>query len=454
MNRIKSLLIGIFTLLSLVGILISCGGGGRGAGDVENDCVSDSVTSSHWAKSYDTCSNTESGSYIQQTNDNGYILAGTVGFHFPPYEESFLITKLNSYGNVNWSKVIDRAGYGERLLSVEQADDGGYIIAGGSGNYVYPFSNDYALIKLDASGNIIWQRLYSDGGSINPTDDGGYVISGNSCLFKIDSIGSILWQKTYREIGGLIKQTTDGGYIVVRDSRIGSAFLSGNDIEVLKLDSDGNVSWEKRYSGEVMNWWVNSIHEITDGGYVFGGGASMTEGSGPFLVKLDSIGDISWAKATTAGGNNLNSMQPTGDGGYIVAGDTIAFNEDFNQDIWVVKFNQNGEIMWQKTYGGTHPEHGGSVIETKEGEYVLSGDSVSFRNNYDLWVLKLRSDGIVSSTAPSYIGSDTYAEVRDIPVTITVYEWNTTHADCSVMVSDAFFTSIDVNLTVQTQASD
>ncbi len=145
-------------------------------------------------------------------------------------------------------------------------------------------------------------------------------------------------------------------------------------------------------------------------------------------------------------------MQPTGDGGYIVAGATIPFSGDFIKDIWVVKFNQNGEVLWQKTYGGTGYEHVGSVIETDEGEYVVSGDSVSFRNNFDLWVLKLRPDGTISSTAPSYIGADTYAEVKDIPV--TVYEFGRASADCSVTVSDAYFTSMDANVTVRTQASD
>lgn len=447
MNRIRFLLIATFIFLSLGVILTSCGGGGSGGENVENDCVRDSVASSHWAKLYDTCNNTESGSYIQQTNDNGYILAGTVGFHFPPYEESFLITKLDSYGNINWSKILDRAGYGDRVISVQQADDGGYIIAGGSGSYAYPFSNDYSLIKLDANGNIIWQRLYSDGGTINQTDEGGYVVSGNPCIFKIDSTGSILWQKTFEGIGGLTKQTKDGGYIVVRDSGIGGVFFSGNDIEVLKLDANAGVSWEKMYIGE-GNLRVSSIHETTDGGYIFGG----IKSNNLFLLKLDSMGDIIWAKTTTSGVNNINSMQPTGDRGYIVAGDTTAFNEDFNKDIWVLKLNQNGEVIWQKTYGGTHEEHGGSVIETNEGEYVVSGDSASFRNNFDLWVLKLRSDGTVSPTAPSYIGADTHAEVEDIP--FTVYEFGRASADCAITVSDAYFTNMDANVNVRTQASD
>lgn len=453
MKRMTCLLIATVTFLLLMTMLISCGGGSVDGG-VTYDCVSDSVTSSHWAKTYDTCSNTESGGYIQQTNDNGYILAGTVGFHSPPYESSFLITKLNSYGNVDWSKVLDRAGYGDEAFSVQQTIDGGYIVAGGSGSYVDFTDDNYVLIRLDASGNIIWQKLYSKGGPVGLTYDGGYVISGNLCVIKIDSTGNIQWQKSYSEMGGLIKQTKDGGYIVVQSNNAGifNVNMSVNEMAAIKLDAGGGVLWGKRYIGEVTYWRFDFLHETTDGGYIFGGAATTAEGGGPLLFKLDSMGNIIWAKAATTGGGDIRSIQPTMDGGYIVAGDTVAFNYDFDKNIWVLKFNQDGDVVWQKTYGGTRYEHGGSIIETNEGEYVVSGDSVSFRDNYDLWVLKLRSDGTVSPTAPSYMGADTYAEVKDVPV--SVYESNPLPSDCSVAVSDANFSNTDINITVKTQASD
>ncbi len=414
----------------LLGVLffIGCGGGGSDGGG-----ASLPTGSSHWAKSYST-GIVEYGSRILQTNDGGYLLAGTVG-NRKACEANFLVIKLDSQGNINWQKIFDREGYSEIYVSTMQTKDGGYIVAGNSACY----GNNALIIKLDSNGNIIWQKTFTLSGiwvySIQQTGDGGYILGGD-VIMKLDSSGNIIWQNTYNGGGGYIEQTKDGGYIVV-----------GIDSGVVKLDANGGVMWAKKYEGEEISLWeAKAIHETADGGYIFGGGLNDL-----FIARLDSIGNIIWSKAIGGSStDDLSSIQLTRDGGYIVVGDTQSFGAGF-QDIWVLKLNKDGEVIWQKTYGGISTEYGESIIETNDGDYVVSGTVASF-GDWDLWMLKLRSDGTISPSAPSYLGADTDAEVKNI--SITASDISVTPVESTITAVDSSVKSIDANTMVQTQASD
>ncbi len=125
------------------------------------------------------------------------------------------------------------------------------------------------------------------------------------------------------------------------------------DLWILKLDQDGNVSWEKTYEGNNDN--VFSIQQTTDGGYV---AACKTyafgiDGSDIWILKLDKDGNVSWSKIF--GGSEFDfprSIQQTSDGGYIVAGNLQLSGATADNDLFVLKLNSNGTIAWQKTFTG------------------------------------------------------------------------------------------------------
>ena len=305
-----------------------------------------------------------------------------------------------------WAKTYDAGGY---TNSIQQTSDGGYIVAGGVG------ALDVWVLKLNASGNIQWQKTYGSdwalefdvANSIQQTSDVGYIVAGytqsiypfsgyNIWVLKLDQNGNVTWQKTYggyaHDVANSIQQTSDGGYIVA--GKTNSFGAGSSDVWVLKLDKDGNIQWQKTYGGHSIDE-ATSIQQTSDGGYIVAGytwsfGAG---GGGVWVLKLDKDGNIQWQK--TYGGTDedvASSIQQTSDGGYIVAGKTNSFGAG-SSDVWVLKLDKDGNIQWQKTYGGPDGDEAHSIQQTSDGGYIVAGYTYSFGTRQGAWVLKLDSNG-------------------------------------------------------------
>jgi len=180
-----------------------------------------------------------------------------------------------------------------------------------------------------------------------------------------------------------IQQTADGGYIVAG----GTSFGIGNyDVYVLKLNSDGSLAWQKTFGGGI----AYSVQQTTDGGYIVAGYVSGNVD----VLKINSDGSLAWQK--TFGGSGWDyarSIKQTTDGGYIVAGYTNSFGAG-NYDVYVLKLNSDGSLAWQKTFGGNSEDYAYSIQQTTDGGYIVAGYTWSFGAGYDdVYVLKLNSDG-------------------------------------------------------------
>ncbi|MFA7616312.1 MAG: T9SS type A sorting domain-containing protein [Weeksellaceae bacterium] len=387
---------------------------------------------------------------IQQTTDGGYIVIGgsasndgdVTGNHG---SRDYWIVKLDSTGGIQWQKSLGGSGL-DSANSIQQTTDGGYIVAGGStsnngdvtGNHG---DIDFWIVKLNSVGNIQWQK--SLGGSdwdyahsIQQTADGGYIVAGDSrsndgdvtgnhgdgdyWIVKLDSTGNIQWQKSLGGSGWdsatFIQQTTDGGYIVAGGSASNDGDVSGNhgetDYWIVKLDNTGDIDWQKSLGGSGEDG-AHSIRQTTDGGYIVAGyswsnDGDVTNNQGNrdyWIVKLDSIGNIDWQKSLGGSGNeNAFSAQQTTDGGYIVAGISNSDDGDVSDnhglsDYWVVKLNNTGNIEWQKSLGGSGNDYAYSGQQTTDGGYILAGisnsndgDVTGNHGGYDYWVVKLFPD--------------------------------------------------------------
>jgi len=355
---------------------------------------------------------------VQQTSDGGYIVAGYTASFGAGGWDIFLI-KTYANGNVQWAKTYGGIDF-DFAYSVQQTSDGGYIVAG----YTYSFGAgwyDIFLIKTDANGNVQWAKTYGGTSrdyaySVQQTSDGGYIVAGGTrsfgagyydiFLIKTDANGNVQWAKTY---GGTdydwaysVQQTSDGGYIVAGETR---SFGAG-DIFLIKTDANGNVIWTKTYGGTS----ASSVHQTSDGGYIVAGGTSSfgAGGSDIFLIKTDANGNVQWAK--TYGGTSddyAHSVQQTSDGGYIVAGRTFSFGV-INGDIFLIKTDANGNVIWAKTYGGTYWDDASSVQQTSDGGYIVAGYIDSFGAGGDNFFLiktdangNIGSCGIVRNASPT-----------------------------------------------------
>jgi len=273
------------------------------------------------------------GECVQQTKDSGFIIVGTIS-----YAPTFLkncdiyLLKTDANGNQQWDQTfhITDENWGR---SVQQTTDGGYIIVGkatSDSTNVSPIDNGF-LIKTDAKGNKIWESIVdihyrSECNSVQQTQDGGYIVTGigmltwsggpgRILLFKTDANGNEQWERDFGSDGrgSSVKQTADGGYIVTGiDHKRGMG-----DIYLLRTDVNGVLQWEKHFGG-IGNGF--SVQQTKDAGYLVAGCIQTNHSNYTTmcLLKTNIKGDKIWEKTLRDG--ECYSVQQTVDDGYIVAG--------------------------------------------------------------------------------------------------------------------------------------
>ena len=350
---------------------------------------------------------------IQQTKDGGYIVAGDSNSSGTQYYD-LLLLKLDSDGAIEWQNYY-RSSYYKNLLSIEQTNDGGYLV-GCNGR---SFSQEYEIwiIKLNSTGAIEGQFCLGRATDnivycFQQTSGRGFVLGGaysslegeknNIWISKLSSTADIVWQRLYSGSDDdslrSIKQTSDGAYIVGGNTL--SFGAQGNDIWVLKLSSEGDIEWQRTYGG-VDDDSISCIQQASDGGYIIGGD-TRSFGAGEddvWIIKLNSSGEIEWQR--TYGGSNedfIYNIRQTNDGGYIVGGNTQSFGAGA-KDFWILKLNPSGNIEWQKTFGTLLDEEANSVQQTSDGGYVVAGNISAFgAGSSDFLVLKLLPDGTIGKS--------------------------------------------------------
>ena len=303
--------------------------------------------------------------------------------------------------------------------------DDEYVIAGSTSSFGSGFSDVY-LIKIDADGDALWTKTYGGKSfdysySIQHTSDSGFIITGYTSSFgagdpdvyliKTDAAGDTLWTKTFGgdnyEYGRSVSQTADGGYVIA--GYTSSFGAGGAEVYLIKTNGLGDTLWTKTFGGPGtdIGW---SIQETADRGYIITGSTNnaKTGNIDVYLIKTDIDGKMLWEK--TYGGDGVDigySVQQTVDGGFIITGKTNSFGEGFT-DVYLIRTNADGDTLWTKTFGGAFDDYANSVRQTADGGYIITGETFSFgAGNAD--VLMIRTDNMGNelwSIHPGGIGDD------------------------------------------------
>ncbi len=395
---------------------------------------------------------------ILGTPGGGYVYLGYTGSSIDEQGElarNVVAGEADKNGEVIWQTTLgNTSAYARSLI---RSADGGYLVLGYDESYG-KYRTDVAtgsttwLVKLSPEGEVQWRKDaiggtdFGMGIEIIPAADGGYVFVGQSLnegdyannladsdyqeelleglpvsqipsellaeitvssnldvwIVKLDPMGEVEWQKTYggtdsEQAAAIISDGNDG-YVVVGDTRSTDGEVSGNhgsrDIWVLKLDSAGNLEWQKAIGGSGLDMGRDVVL-APDGGYIVLG-TGMTQSGNIVVVKLLPSGEVGWEqKALTSGSERFDAMTYARDGGCIVAGRTFA-----SDDEWVASLDSAGQSRWRKTF-----ENVSSVVDLRP---VVGGIAVTGLDKHgDVCVFTLGDEeagllpGQADSSAPS-----------------------------------------------------
>ncbi len=400
----------------------------------------------------------DEASCIRPTTDGGYVIAGwtgsnngdVTGFHGII---DFWVIKIDAIGNVEWSKALGGSD-DDRAFAIRQTLDGGFIVVGftqsDDGDVIdFHGYKDAWVVKLNKFGEIVWQKAvggsdWDEAWCVELTSDGGFIVGGRSSstdgdaagnpgnfldywIVKMSGNGDIQWQKSFggsnEETVIAIRQTSDGSYILAGETQSTDGDVQGNngnvDFWAVKLRSTGDLEWQHPLGGTGLDIGTDII-ETVDGyigfGYAGSNNGDITEHKGLFdywVVKLKKTGELVWQK--TIGGTNddyARSLLVENDGSLILAGTTKSKDGDVPyhngiQVMWVVKMSPTGQIIWQRTLGGTQGEACYSIQKTSDGGYILAGsawsndgDVTGVKGKSDVWIVKLGPEALGVGKAP------------------------------------------------------
>ncbi|MBL7828443.1 MAG: T9SS type A sorting domain-containing protein [Saprospiraceae bacterium] len=317
----------------------------------------------------------------------------------------------------------------EQVTAIRQTADGGYIAIGHSWSKDGDVGNhhgnndkyDVWVVKLDAQGGLQWQNSYGGtnwdyGGDILQTPDGGYVFVGAvdshdgdvssfsgsraNWIVRLSPTGAIVWEKPipgFLPTGKSVVALENGNFVV--------AASSNDSYHIFEIDASGEtILWENSFGGSKQES-LGSMARTQDKGFIMTGSSwsndgdvsghhGTTEFGDYWVVKVDSVGELLWQKSL--GGTYLEQSYRiigTSDGGSLVSGFSYSNDGDVSgshgavgssSDGWVVKLNSDGDVTWQKCLGGTSSNDVfPTMFETPDGNFVLGGLVISHDGDVD-----------------------------------------------------------------------
>jgi len=352
-----------------------------------------------------------------EDGENGFVAVGKTKYKFAVSKPDFWIVKTDEIGDLVWEKTIGHSDSSEIAYDIVPTNDNGYIIVGEQ----YVDQNlgegwEAIVIKIDEEGNQIWLKKYGEGTdnadvfkNIEPTNDGGFIIAGNTrsfnaqfldaWLYKIDADGNEQWKTLFGEEGYEVfynvYQTNDNGYIACgfTDSNFGNGDW---DYYLVKTDTDGNMLWENTYGNETKNRAYDLL-PLQNGNYLISG-SYFDDASGRYNINLieieESNGNVIWEQTyqdTTDCRQPVTAIETSNN--CILLTYTSSFIKDppfVRSDLRIVKINQEHEIVADTTFGGTGDEKINCIKYIGDNSYLLAGATTSDGAGFsDAWWVKI-----------------------------------------------------------------
>ena len=340
---------------------------------------------------------------IVQTTDGGYVMCGVTDSVLGNTSSSnnLYVVKVNNAGHIQWSRVFDSLGLGNSII---QTTDGGYVIL--------PSDDRFSLLKLDNGGNVQWMKSIAAGYAgraydIIQTADGGFAACGvcpqivgaglDVFVMKLDAGGNLQWARAIggpnNDYGHAIIQTLDGDLAIAGKTQ---SFGTAGDVNfyVLKLSGTGALKWAKTIGGPYGDEG-RDIVQNADGSLAVCGMAYSFNTIGTtdiYVVKLDINGNLLWNRVINRhiqySFDDANSIIATADGGFVVGGTNMIFGPG-GDVFYLAKLDAQGNFVWGTSVGGSGSEWGRAFAKTNDQGFIACGNTTSFNyNKPNIYIIK------------------------------------------------------------------
>ncbi|PSP55932.1 hypothetical protein BRC82_03395 [Halobacteriales archaeon QS_1_67_19] len=366
----------------------------------EDEAGNSAALTERWAKTVGGDADDKLATGVQ--TDDGYLVVGWSNSSAEDGEYDGYVAKLDRAGQTEWEHSYGGAGT-DKLFAVEQVDDG-YLLAGMSSE-----SADAAwtgwLLKIDDEGDVQWERTYGDGPSafwsLASSGDSVYVggwqkdSTAEAWAMELESDGTPVWSNTYDTARSGADEyvssvfVDESGELLLTGTIEGSTFDPA-DAWALKVGTDGELQWDKTYGGTEFD----RIHDAAasdDGGYVLAGRTASDDADDQdgWVFKIEADGTKAWEHTYgTEKKDGFFGIHNDPDDGYVFSGNKHVLGED-GADGWVVKTDSRGVKQWGDTYGEGYWDKFWPVVEGHDGGYLAIGESTSYSENRDGWMVRL-----------------------------------------------------------------
>jgi hypothetical protein len=341
---------------------------------------------------------------------------------------NFLILSLLSASVYSQPSLIWEKSYGgsslETLYSITETPDSCFIVIGSSFSNDGDVTNnkggaDFWVLKIDQNGIPVWNKNFGGEATDIPRDicclsDGSLVMVGQTYsmgldvqgnhgdsdvwVVKTDAFGNLIWQKcfggTQGEVGHGIKETSDHGFIICGETNSFDGNVTGlignTDVWLVKINSNGDMEWNSCLGGN-GNEIAYQIQLASDGGYIFFGETNSSNGQVEghhgnddcWLAKVNNLGELEWQRALGGSYSDRGwDIHPAKFGGYFLIGyagspdgDVVGWHG--NYDYWIIRISETGDVLWQRTLGGIKDDFGFSIFGTNDGGCIAGGTTTS-----------------------------------------------------------------------------
>ncbi len=326
---------------------------------------------------------------------------------FGALQSDICVTRVNAKGKTIWRKMLGGKNM-DIAAGISRAKDGSLFVVGTSRSFSEKRDRDIYVAKISLDGKGIWQATFGKeraeyGRAIAGTDDGGALVVGETESFgngykdifivKVDAKGHMISEKVMggekEELVRGLTRTIDGSLVMVGSREIDR--VGDSDFFVLKMDQDGKKIWARTYGGEYEDI-LNGVTPTLDGGIVAAGstrswGSKQTDLT---VLKFSKEGKLIWHKIYGYKRYDFaNAVTVTRNGDFIIAGGTDSMGEGV-YDIYILALDRNGELFWSGLYGDRNTDIAHGVTRTSDGSIVVVGESDSYSNAKDFFLLKLK----------------------------------------------------------------